>query len=372
MKILFACRKFDGVVGGVEKMSTTLMNEMTKRGHDVTLFTWDDNENAQSFFPINPSVKWYKMAMGNPAEKAGVGLRIKRARKVRNILKTIMPDVVLGFQEGSFVSLKIYGLGLNIPMVCAIRESPFRYAHIKSSPPFWLTCQLFRLSPAITVQFDRYRMGFPKFLRHKIFSIPNHIEPETSQGDPVGADVSEKIILSTGRLSPEKNHAALISAFATIADKHPDWKLIIMGKGGQHAELQKQAQSLPSPIAQRIQIEGPSQDVSSWLKKCQIYCQSSKWEGFPNSILEAMANGIPSVGYRGSDGVCDLIEEGVTGLLADGNGNINTLAAALDTLMSDKEMRQTMGKNAHEISKRYAPSLIFDQWETLLKKVSKS
>lgn len=370
MKILVVCRKFNGVVGGVEKMSTSLMNEMAQRGHTVSLFTWDDNEDAKSFFPIDASIQWHKMAMGAPAQKAGMALRLKRALKIRKILKAVKPDVIVGFQEGSYTSFKLYGLGLGIPVMCAVRESPFRYRHIKSYPPFWLTCQLLRLCPAITVQFERYKMAFPGFLRSRVHTIPNHIETQAQAADITGRDGLTKTILSTGRLSPEKNHAALIDAFGAIAQRHPDWRLVIIGKGGLHDALRAQADTFPKDVSERIHIEGPSNDILGRLQESHIYCQSSKWEGFPNSVLEAMACGVPSVGYRESDGVSDLIEDGITGLLADGNGDAGTLARALDILMSDSTLRARLGKAAYDQSLQYAPQKVFDMWQSLMEKVA--
>lgn len=371
MKILFACRKFDGVVGGVERMSTTLMNEMVARGHDVSLFTWDDNLNAKSFYPIDSKINWMKLAMGNPAKKAGLFLMLKRALKVRKFLKDLSPDVVLGFQEGSFVTLKVYGLGLGIPMICAIRESPFRYKYIQAKPPFWMSCQLFRMAAVVTVQIDRYREAFPRFLQARIKAIPNHVMPAEKLAQPA-AESTSYMLLSTGRLSPEKNHAVLVKAFALIADAHPNWSLVIVGRGGQSDNLQSMANALPQAVGSRIHLAGASDDIPSWLVKAHIFCLPSRWEGFPNSLAEAMAHGLPSVGFQECDGVCDLIEDGKTGLLISGADDAQALANGLARLMKDSNLREKIGEAAYAQSKNYAPQKIFDMWESLLKSVVKS
>jgi len=363
MRIVVACRKFDQVVGGVERMSTTLMNELVKRGHDVTLFTWDEREDAQAFYPMEPDIQWIKLAMGNPTQKAV--LRLKRAHKVRKILRSISPDVVLGFQEGAFVTLKLYGLGLHIPMICAIRESPFRYKYITANPPFWFSCQVFRLASYVTVQFERYTNGFPKFLHNSIKTIPNHVIPVTERAAPA-ANVAQKIILSTGRLSPEKNHMALIEAFANIAERHPDWALVIVGRGGEQNKMAAYIATLPTSVRVRIQLAGVSTDIPSYLRQAHIFCLPSRWEGFPNSLAEAMAHGLPSVGFEECDGVCDLIDPGVTGFLAKGQDNVADLSAQLSTLMSDSALRQKMGDAAYQKSLHYQPRDVFDMWENLL------
>jgi len=364
--ILVACRKFDGVIGGVERMSTTLMNELVARGHEVHLFTWDDNENAKSFYHMDQSIGWTKLAMGNPKKKAGWILRMRRALKVRTFLKTLSPDVVLGFQEGSFVTLKLYGIGLHIPMICAIRESPFRYAYIKAFPPFWLSCLVMRLAAAVTVQFERYKDAFPKSLEHKLKVTPNHIAQARNLADPVGESSTRKTILCTGRLSYEKNHDALIKAFALIAADYPDWTLDIVGSGSERQKLQNLKDSLDPEISGRVILQGPTENVSAHLERAQIFCLPSRWEGFPNSLAEAMAHGLPVIGYEECDGVCDLIEDGVTGLLAEGNGDISSLSQKLSTLMGQPELRKEYGNAAFEKSKQYHFKAMSDNWENIL------
>lgn len=341
---------------------------MTNRGHKVDLFTWDENESAQTFFPLHPAIKWHKLSMGDPSIKAGLFLRAKRFFKIRQILKALKPDVVLAFQEGAYYTISFCGKGLNIPMICAIRESPFRYKYIQSNPSFEKTCQIFRHSAAVTLQFERYKNAYPDYLQSKLRVIGNHIFPAEQFADTAGADV--KHILSAGRLSPEKNHAALIDAFALISEDYPDWRLTIIGKGNEEENLKEKIKNLPHQVSQRIMLAGPQKNVPEWLLKSQIYCQPSKWEGFPNSVAEAMAHKLPVVGFDACDGVCDLIEDRKTGLLAEGMDGAATLSQALRTLMGSPELREQLGTNAYEYTKKFLPSHIYDQWEHLFKDVS--
>ena len=67
--ILFACRNFNNMAGGVERMASLIMNEMIKRGHKVVLLTWDPI-NANSHYYLNPKICWHKLDLGSPNEKA--------------------------------------------------------------------------------------------------------------------------------------------------------------------------------------------------------------------------------------------------------------------------------------------------------------
>lgn len=370
MHILFACRQFDGVVGGVERMSTALMNALAERGHKISLLTWDANENAKSFYAMDPSINWHKVSMGDPSVKAGWKLRFQRAKKVRDLIRQLKPDAGIAFQDGPFCSLRFYCLGMHLPMICAERNSPYRHDKIKSFPPLWISNQVKRTADLITVQFDRYRNGYPAYLQSKIHSVPNHIEPAKNFLAANDDTSQRKLLLSTGRLSPEKQFQALIAAFGKIAGKFPAWDLTIVGEGSERKKLEDLIQSLPNSVKDRIRLPGSSNDVPSWLKKADLFCIPSCWEGFPNALGEAMAYNLPSVGYRDCDGVCDLIEDGATGLLADGNGNVDTLADKLSTLMQNDAVRAAMGKAAQQKSLQYTPEKIYAQWEQIFQKIA--
>lgn len=371
MKILFACRKFDGVIGGSEYMAATLMNALQARGHDVSLITWDINPDAKSFYNIHDSIVWHKIGMGHPSKKAGPALIAKRALKVRALLKAARPDVALCFQEGSYVTLKAYALGLHIPMICTIRESPFRYKHVKPHPPFWFSCFALKLSATITVQFSRYRDAFPAYLQDKICVTPNQVLPPHGQAQPQGEPGKRKALLSVGRLGYDKNFECLIQSFILAAPNCPDWDLTIVGGGERREKLQAIIDAAPGNIGARIKLAGPSSDIPSWLVTAHLFCLTSHWEGFPNAMAEAMAHGLPCAGFEECDGVRDLIEDGKTGRLAAGNGDPAALAITLTELMQDDIARATYGAAAHERMKQYAPEKIVDIWEDILSEAVK-
>jgi len=97
-----------------------------------------------------------------------------------------------------------------------------------------------------------------------------------------------------------------------------------------------------------------------------LFCLPSLWEGFPNALAEALAYGLPAVGFSDCAGVRDLIVSGKNGLLAEGNGDSETLAKALEMLMVSTETRRVMSEAAIESVKTYSPEKIFSQWEQLL------
>ena len=113
-------------------------------------------------------------------------------------------------------------------------------------------------------------------------------------------------------------------------------------------------------------------DMSDIYRRASLFCMPSQWEGFPNALAEAMAHGLPAVGYRGCAGVRDLIVHGENGLLAEGNGNVQSLFETLDRLMADPMRRRRMEDAAIKSVQQYHPDLIFSRWEQLLRSVETS
>lgn len=364
MRIMIASRGIDGIAGGVERMSATLMNELRRRGHEVALLTWD-MPDAVSFFPLDPAIVWFRIGIGQFLRKAGLAVRLRRARAVRIAVKTFRPDVILGFQDGMFMAMRAFTLGMGVPVIAAERNAPARFDHIQRGRYRHFVYFVMRFARLITVQCESYRGEYPPFLRDRITVIANPVEPAALQAEP-GRIAPPLTLLAVGRLGYQKNMQALVAAFADLAPRHPGWRLLIVGEGEDRAALT--AQIAAAGLQDRVTMTGAVQDVAPYYAQSQIFCLPSRWEGFPNALAEAMAHGLPAVGFGGCAGVRDLIADGETGLLAAGNGDAATLAAALDALMNDAPRRRSMGEAGRRAMAQFVPARIFDQWEDTLRR----
>ena len=362
LNILVCCRAIDNMAGGVERMASALMNEMVKRGHKISLMTLDA-ENATSFYPLDPSIRWHKVAVGNPARKATIPEMIQRALKVRKIVSTVKPDIMIGFQDGPYLSTRVYTLGMGVPIILAERNAPTRYDHIKSGKYRQLIYQTFRFARRITVQCESYRALYPPYLHKKIVTIANPVFP----ADPKNLEQKKKrpVLLSVGRLEYQKNYSVLIRAFALIAPQNPEWTLRIVGEGLERKDLEQLISD--SGLAGRVEMPGTTDTINSEYAQASLMVLPSRWEGFPNVLAEAMAHGVPCVGFAGCAGVSDLIKPERNGLLATGNGDPKSLADELGRLMGDPKILENMGQAAQESIKAYQPDRIYDLWEQLFR-----
>jgi predicted glycosyltransferase len=129
MRILFCWRQYHQSVGGVERMSIELMNQMNKRGHEISLISWD-HAGAQPYYSLNTNTNWMKLDLGDFTVKANMAIRLKRMMKIRNFVKKTKPDVIIAFMDGIFLTTRLSIFGMKVPVIEAERVSPARFKFI--------------------------------------------------------------------------------------------------------------------------------------------------------------------------------------------------------------------------------------------------
>lgn len=360
MRIVIAYRAIDGIAGGVERMSVALMNALSARGHEVHFYTID-RADAVSYYEMDKRITWHKLDMGDYREKATWGLRWRRAIKARRLFQALQPDVILGFQDGAFLSCRAYTAFMGIPVVLAERISPQHFDYTTAGKYRWVFQQLYRFAAAITVQCASYISMYPAFLQRKITAIPNPVFPAENKASPAGLLGERRTLLCVGRIGYQKNQTVLVRAFLELSAEFPDWVLKLAGDGEDSQEIARMANGHA-----QVEMLGNVKDVGSLYVSSHLYCLPSRWEGFPNSLAEALSHGLPAVGFADCGGVRDLIEDGKSGLLAQEALGQDALRDALATLMRDDARRAEMGAAAVRSMVQYEPEAIFDRWEAFL------
>ncbi|MFE5541184.1 glycosyltransferase [Streptomyces sp. NPDC056492] len=171
-----------------------------------------------------------------------------------------------------------------------------------------------------------------------------------------------KVVASVGRLAFEKGMDLLLDAWADAAPHHPDWVLRIYGAGVEEPALRAHAAALG--LTDSVEWMGSTDDVLGALRGASVFAQASRAEGFPITLLEAMAAGVPVAAFDCAPGVREIVEHGEDGLLAR-LGNTMELAGHLGALMGDRELRDRLGDNAFRNVQRYSSAEITDRWEEL-------
>lgn len=366
LSILFVCRNFHQMAGGIERMATLIMNQMVKRGFRVGLITWDPSK-AEVHYTLDDSIDWMKLDLGNTADKAGWKLRIQRQFALRRMAKQFRPDVAIGFQVGTFLAARTAMLGLGIPLIAAERNSPDLFDFVTGGKKLRQRADLaLRMADCVTVQLDSYREKYPANLRDRIVSIPNPVQPISNPAFPNEDKNPPKRILHVGRLSYQKNQTFLVKAFALIAKENPDWLLTLVGEGEKRTEIEQLINDLG--LDEQVELIGAVTDVDEWYRNSAFLAFPSLWEGFPNALVEAFRQGLPTVGLEQTAGVNELLRHNDTGLLTTADDR--SFASAMQTLIDDLAFRQRAGRNAQASVLPYEPEAIFQQWAILFTKLA--
>ncbi|MFD7918489.1 glycosyltransferase [Streptomyces sp. NPDC059740] len=171
-----------------------------------------------------------------------------------------------------------------------------------------------------------------------------------------------KVVLSMGRLTDQKGIDMLLDTWAEVAPRHPDWRLRIYGDGEDEAALRAQCTGLG--LDGSVEWCGRTGDVPGALRGGSVFVQSSRGEGFPLALMEAMAAAVPCAAFDCAPGVREIVRDGEDGLLA-APGNTTELARRLTTLLADRDLRDRMGEAARENIRRYTTDEIVRRWEEL-------
>ena len=159
----------------------------------------------------------------------------------------------------------------------------------------------------------------------------------------------------------------LLNAWNKIAHQHPDWELVIYGQGNDYNSLKSLINQYG--IAHSVYIFPPTKDIIDKYINASIYVMSSRYEGFPMVLPEAMVCGLPCVSFDAPCGPSEIITQGEDGFVVP-FGDIQGLADKLELLMDNENLRCQMGIKARSNIMRYSVDNIMKQWEELFLQLS--
>ena len=162
----------------------------------------------------------------------------------------------------------------------------------------------------------------------------------------------------------------LLKALARVLEIFPSWSLLILGEGPERANLLRLREDLWIP-QDKVQLVGRVDKVEDWLSRAGLFVQSSRIEGFPNALLEAMGMGLAVISTNCRSGPSEIIEDGVNGRLVP-TESVLELADTMIELIGDSNKRQALGKSALEVNKYYGEEKILQKWKDLLLSERKS
>ena len=220
---------------------------------------------------------------------------------------------------------------------------------------------------AVTALTEGTAAGYQELMgqRGRVVCIPNPAPPDQGQRAALDAPV----VVAAGSLTRRKGFDRLLTAWARLAPRFPDWRLKIFGSGPGRTELEERIDKLG--VRSSAKLCGHSPRLLDELAGASVFAMTSRNEGFPMVLLEAMAVGLPVVAYDCPTGPRDVITDGVDGHVIP-NGRTRLFVEGLGGLMEDAERRRRFGAAARENVTRYRIDAIGARWETLFGELAAS
>ncbi|MGK6321609.1 glycosyltransferase [Sphingomonas sp. DT-51] len=339
--------------GGAERVVGLIAAALVRGGDEVTVVSFD--RPADPVFHAFPAgVPLVRLDLP-PGSAPGPLLVARRVAALRGTLGELRPDVVVSFLTKINVVALLASLGRRHRLIVSERNNP--RAQPASRAWGMMLRALLPRADAIVMQTRASLSLLDARMRRRARVIGNPMAVPTRERRP------GRTIVGVGRLDHQKGFDLLIDAFARLAPTHPEWKLVIWGEGPGRPTLHARIDSLG--LGARVTLPGNSAVPGGWLDQAGVFALSSRYEGMPNVLGEAMAAGIPAAAFACAFGPDEMIAHGETGLLAP-TGDVAALAAALKTLVADAAMRERIGVAARAASARYAPAAITAEWRALI------
>jgi len=327
VKIAFVI--YDLSKGGAERVVALLSKEISKN-NDVKIIVFDSNiEYEYGGKIINLNVPSKKGLI-----KKAINI-LKRVIKLKKILRKEKFDKVFSFMESANIVSILTGEDIFI----SVRTNPNRFSNKKVLRFFY---NLKNVKKIIVPAF-----GIKKILEDNNFKnikvISNPIDFNTINVlKKEKIDINYKYILAIGRLEKVKNYNLLIKAFANSNIKNYT-NLLILGEGKERKNLEKLIKNLK--LDKKVILKGKEKNVYKYLYNAEMFILSSKYEGFPNTLIEALACEVPCISTDCPTGPNEIIKNGFNGILIK-NENVEELTNAMDKLYFNEDLKNKFKKNA--------------------------
>ena len=350
--------------GGAERTTANLANEWVAQGAEVSVVTMQSTD--VDFYPLNPAVRRIALHVAGVTSGplSAITANIVRVRALRRVLRERKPDVVIGIMTTQSVLAILAARGLPCKVVATEHTHPPLLP--LNRPWQQMRRWSFRAADLVVALTDKSKLWLEENcdctdvrVIPPPFTLPlPRLEPLLMPDTVIRRD--RRLLLAVGRLSEEKGFDCLIEAFSQIVTGVPEWDLAIVGEGNERGALEKLVAA--KGLKDRIFLPGRAGNVSDWYECADLYVLSSRFEGFPMALVEAMACGLAAVSFDCDCGPRDIIRHGENGLLVKTVGDTQMLAAALQSLMLSDVERKRLAVGASAIRDTLTLGRVVSLW----------
>jgi glycosyltransferase involved in cell wall biosynthesis len=331
--------------GGAERVALLLANGLLKNQYHVDIISFSkDSKSYENSCPV------YYLAGKS---------RFQSLLSLRNIIKKLNPDVIIAFQYNVAMNTVIAATGFNKKVIVSERNDPHIFDNRKLKSFF--RNFLFQKADILVCQTDEAKRYFENKIKVKTEVIMNPIKGGLPKWEK---DNFDNKVITFCRLEKQKNLPMLINAFTEVLEEYPDYRLQIYGEGTLKGELEELIKE--KNIENSAEINPFSPNIHSIASKCNMFVLSSDYEGLSNSMLEAMAMGMPVICTDCPIGGARMvIENGKNGILVP-VGDSHGMAEAIKKVIREQSFAFEIGRNAEKINDILSQEKIIRQWMEII------
>lgn len=363
MKLLFYIHGLTG--GGAERVMATLMNSFVKQNHQVRVIYTESLE--ESTYQLDSRIEQIYMQKACPMKSSSMPAKIFRRvwkySAIRKLAKMYKPDFVVSFLRIQNNDVLASLLGTKIPVIIGDHTNVDRKYPLRTS---FLSTILYPSASGITMLTLRDYSKWKNKYKH-VYYIPNPCDIKQKHN----GIARHKVVLGVGRVNQWeiKGFDSLIKAWNLIKNKHPGWKCQIAGAYSDKS-LSDIRREVGDKAFKNVEFIGFRTDIHDYMESCEVFCLSSRIEGMPMVLLEALNLGCACVAFDCVTGPAEMIEDGITGLLVK-DQDVNELAIKLDKIITDEKLRNMFHKNAPMSVDRFSTENVLNMWYQMFNDLKK-
>jgi glycosyltransferase involved in cell wall biosynthesis len=357
MKIGFLLGNIDSQ-GGISRVTRILGHELTLNGHEIVIINYHANnevisENIYETYILNDSFKPMRKSLFDSTAK-----QINRIAKESRIDKLIICGVLF-FLIGSLLKVRYRQRVIFWEHANALNKDGFRFQIISR----FIAA---RVSPIVTLSIDDSKDYIKHFRPREIHVINNPIDPIINS-DKNKYRAKEKKIITVARLVKQKNIFSLIDIAYKVLSIHKDWTWDIYGDGDLRQELE--AYIHIKGLENRVRLIGFVSDLYSLYNHYSIMALTSSYEGFPMSLLEGLAFGLPIISYDIKCGPSEIIADYYNGFLVEFEDRISYESKLME-LMRNEILREFFSIHSYKKSENFSHIRFTNSWVNVLSGLS--
>lgn len=360
MKVLFFSSSLGA--GGAERVISVLASELALAGHSVTVVTLASVESDAYGLPYGVCRIGLDQIAFSKGVFESIANNLARMKRLRKVLKTKRPDAAVAFLLHPSILLALAAIGIRIPVVVSDRCDP----RFDKGGLIWRLLRrcIFPFVGRVVVQTESVANWYRRWWlpRPSIEVIPNPLSKSVSGKAVLEASGGGRLVV-VGRLVPQKGFDRAIRITAQLRSRGYDLRLTIVGEGPARAELEALAARLG--IGKSVHFEGRVGDPRDILVSATVFLLTSRFEGFPNVLIEAMQCGLACVAMDCPSGPREIIHDGLDGILV-GSGDESGMTAAVASLMDNPALRRRIGEAASRSITAFDATKIAARWVSLL------